>query len=139
MRIVELTAHNADRERDERELIGASFTIQATNRASLHVFGAIQLPALSIVAFQDMMTEQFGAIRRADNDEIVATDMPNKVFHVAVVVYHLLTNLCNKQNHRVAGQKAVDIIEGFEVIEVQVEDAPGINAVDFVVHRSLQL
>src|SRR2546429_7208243 len=70
MYAMEMITHNADRERDERELKGLSFAIYTSNCATFQIFLAIERHTFLSITSQDMATKSLLAFRRCHNHKI---------------------------------------------------------------------
>src|ERR1051326_2757107 len=106
--------------------------IYPVDPAASQVLHAIEDRAFLFECLADLMTEAATAIRSRHNHEIIAADMPHKVIRVAIFARDTLANAANQPDNIVAGQKSIHIIEGFEVIQVNIEDAPGFRGTEFL-------
>src|SRR5437764_15339547 len=99
----------------------------------------IERYAFLLVEVNNLQAERLSAIRCCHNYEIIASDMTYKIIQVPVFAHHLLTNAAYQANNIVAGQEAIDVVKRFEVIQVQIKDAPRIQAVQFILNRQFYL
>src|SRR5579859_2540586 len=108
------------------------FAIYSVDPAAPQVFHAIEDRAFLFVSRADLVTEAVTTIGSRHDHEIIAPNMPHKVIRIAIFTRDTLANAANQANNIVARQEAVDIIERFEVIQVNIEDAPGFRGAEFL-------
>ena len=80
-----------------------------------------------------MHAEVLGPFRSGQDDKVVTTNMTDKIIGIAIFIDDLLTNTPDQEDHIVACEETIDIVEGFEVVEVKIEDAPGVHIAKLVV------
>src|SRR2546423_9653687 len=83
---------DANRERDQRQLVRASLAINPTNGSMFQVARTIVQSALLMKLSQNMLVEDGATIRSCHHDKIIAANMANKIIGIAILIDHTLTN-----------------------------------------------
>ena len=65
--------------------------------------------------------------------------MTDKVIEVAVLVNGALTDTTHQKNHFIACQEAINVIKGFEIIQVEIKNTPRIYITELVIDGSHNL
>lgn len=139
VRNLHLVADDTNGERNERKLVWSTFAVDADNRTAGEVIGGVESDAFTFVEFEDLPVEYGGPVGSRNNEKIVAADMADEIVSIAMFQHNALANVADEQDHMVTSEETVDIIEGFEIIQVNIEDAPGVFRTQFVVDSALQL
>src|SRR5258707_15405755 len=139
MRTPDLVIDHTDGERNQRELIRATFAIDAANGATAQVLGVVKRFALDLVCRVDQAAQILSAFGGCYDHIIVAADVAHKIIGIAIIAHHALADTPEQANQIIASQKAVNIVKGFEIVKIQVENTPGIGASNFAFNRQLCL
>src|SRR5579872_54777 len=101
------------------------FAVYAVNRASPQIFDAIEDRAFFFVSRANLIAQATAPIWRRHDYKVIAANMPHKVIGIAMLAHDALADAPNQANDLIARQKAVDIIERFEIIQVKIQNTPG--------------
>src|SRR5579885_1108192 len=132
-------AHNPDGQRHQGELIGPPLSIHAANRAAINILLQVEADTFLFIARENLLAEHLLAVRRGDDHKIVAANVPNKIITIAIFIYHPLANTPYEKDQAIASQKAINIVERLEVVQIYIEHAPGGCTFHFILNCMLKL
>ena len=109
--------HDANGQRQQRKLLPHPLAIRRNKTSSLKVFGAVETSTLALEVIKQLI-ESFAPILGAeDEQEVVAADVTDEV---ARGVYAFVEALRQTQQNFITPSVAVDIVKGFETVDVDV-------------------
>src|SRR2546421_10951753 len=86
-----------------------------------------------------MHTEDVSTIRSCQRNEVVTSDVSDKVIGISVLIDNILTNAPHQEDQIITCQETIHIVKGLKVVEVEIEDAPGFHFAKLVVDCSHHL
>ena len=111
--------HHANGKRQQRKFLPNPLAIWRDEASSLKVFRAIKASALTLEVIKQLIDAFAPLFRAEDEEEVVAADMADEV---AGGVDAFVEALRQAQQDFVAAAVAVDIVKGFEAVDVDVTD-----------------
>src|SRR5262249_47650139 len=119
-----LVRHHADGDAGEREELPDAAAILRVDTAALQVLVRVIGPALAVPPLDDLAAERRDAVRRGDDDEIVATDVTEEVRWVAGAAQYVGGDTAQELDHLIALEGAVGVVVRLEMVQVEVEQGP---------------
>ena len=96
-------------------------SVRHLDRAALAVVGVVELGHRAVEARDDLLGDAFGVLRHAEDDEVVAADVADEGVVTAVLLRRGEEDARQRLDRLVAAGVAVVVVEGLEVIDVDLE------------------
>ena len=110
-------AHEGNREAQQTKLAREAMAIHPEEITTLEINGIVEFAHTGIEHRDNSATEIFAMVTEVDDREVVTTNMPEEIFARGDLGQHAREHM----DSPIAPCKAIRIVKGFEVIQIDVE------------------
>ncbi len=111
--------HHANRQRQQREILTLPLTVQGDEATRFQVFCAVETAALVLEIIQQVFKTPFPVLEAQHHQKVIPADVPDKV---PARINAIIQALRQAQQHFITPGVTVDVVEGFEAVDVHVTD-----------------
>src|SRR5262249_39230096 len=118
-----------DRERHDRKPVERTATVARFDVTGAQIFCGIQPANIGIKFGDDFFRDLFGAVGLRDDDEVVAADVADEVALRSAPAADFGRDTRDQLYGFVAVRESVDVVECFEIVEVEIKHREGFASV----------